>query len=150
MKGLLSMKKPYTPFSDEEIRILEANPNTLRVTPHTLSLTLSAKHRIWELVDTGLSRRQIMEELGYDSQMLGEHRFQSIVRSVIKEANSPLGLHEGYFRNIGKITDNEEIRQLDHTPASYIKLKNEVIYLREEVEFLKKISQQVISGKRGK
>ena len=44
----------------------------------------------------------------------------------------------------------EEIEQLECNPGSYAKLKNEVIYLRKEVEFLKKISQQVISGKRGK
>ena len=42
------------------------------------------------------------------------------------------------------------LEELDYNPASYRKLKNEVIYLRKEVEFLKKISQQVLSGKRGK
>ena len=46
--------------------------------------------------------------------------------------------------------DDETIEKLECNPASYEKLKNEVIYLRKEVEFLKKISQQVISGKRGK
>jgi hypothetical protein len=44
----------------------------------------------------------------------------------------------------------EQIAELQENPESYAKLKNEVIYLREEVEFLKKVSQQVISGKRGK
>ena len=44
----------------------------------------------------------------------------------------------------------EEVEELECDPASYAKLKNEVVYLRQEVEFLKKISQQVISGKRGK
>ena len=44
----------------------------------------------------------------------------------------------------------EEIEQLECNTGSYAKMKNEVIYLRKEVEFLKKISQQVISGKRGK
>ena len=43
-----------------------------------------------------------------------------------------------------------QIAELEENAESYAKLKNEVIYLREEVEFLKKISQQVISGKRGK
>ena len=42
------------------------------------------------------------------------------------------------------------VTPLQENPASYSKLKTEVIYLREEVEFLKKISQKVISGKRGK
>ena len=42
-----------------------------------------------------------------------------------------------------------QIAKLEENAESYAKLKNEVIYLREEVE-LKKVSQQVISGKRGK
>ena len=149
-KGRFTMKKPGQPFTDEEIRILASNPNTLRVTAHTISLTLAAKRRILDLIDTGLSRREILEELDYDSNMLGEHRYQSMVRYIAKEAETPRGLHEGYCRSSGTFRDNDEIRDLDYTPASFTKLKNEVIYLREEVEFLKKISQQVISGKRGK
>ena len=43
----------------------------------------------------------------------------------------------------------EEIEQLDASAESYAKLKNEVIYLREEVKLLKKLSQKVILGKRG-
>ena len=46
--------------------------------------------------------------------------------------------------------DKEEIEQLDNSAASYARLKNEVIYLREEVRFLKKLSQEVIQGKRGR
>ncbi len=49
-----------------------------------------------------------------------------------------------------KRLSTEEINALDTDEASVIKLKNEVVYLRAEVEFLKKISQQAISGKRGK
>lgn len=144
------MKRKDPLFTEEEMRILESNPHTLRVTPHTLVLTLVAKQRIVELNKNGLTRRQIVEELGYDGKMLGEHRYQCMVRTALKQAESPRGLREGYYRSGGTITDNEEIRQLDYTPASFTKLKNEVVYLREEVEFLKKISQQVISGKRGK
>ncbi len=45
--------------------------------------------------------------------------------------------------------NKEEIEQLDASAESYARLKNEVIYLREEVKLLKKLSQQVILGKRG-
>jgi hypothetical protein len=91
-----------------------------------------------------------VEELGYDPKMLGEQRMKNMVRNVRREAESKNGLHEGYLRTAGTRMSEEEIEQLECNPGSYAKLKNEVIYLRKEVEFLKKISQQVISGKRGK
>ena len=144
------MGRKYSSFNQEEIRILKENPNTASVTPSRLSVTLEAKKTILELYQSGWTPRQIIEELGYDPAMLGKQRTSNIVRNVRREAESKYGLHEGYLRTSGTRMSEEEIEQLECNPGSYAKLKNEVIYLRKEVEFLKKISQQVISGKRGK
>ena len=76
-------------------------------------------------------------------------RVKNIVRNTRKEAASPRGLHEGYTRAPTARMNKEEIEQLDASAESYARLKNEVIYLREEVKLLKKLSQQVILGKRG-
>ena len=144
------MGRKYSSFNPEEIRILKENPNTASVTQSRLSVTLEAKKTILELYQAGWTFRRIVEDLGYDPKMLGEQRMKNMVRNVRREADSRIGLHEGYLRTAGTRMDDEEIEQLDCNPASYAKLKNEVVYLRKEVEFLKKISQQVISGKRGK
>ena len=144
------MGRKYSSFNQEEIRILKENPNTASVTPSRLSVTLEAKKTILELYQSGWTPRRIIEELGYDPAMLGKQRTSNIVRNVRREAESKYGLHEGYLRTSGTRMSEEEIEQLECNPGSYAKLKNEVIYLRKEVEFLKKISQQVISGKRGK
>ena len=144
------MKRKRSYFNQEEIRILKENPNTATVTSNRLSVTLKAKESILELIQAGWTSRRIVEELGYDPKILGENRIKNMVRSVRREAESEKGLHEGYFRTVGGRMSEEEIEQLECNPGSYAKLKNEVIYLRKEVEFLKKISQQVISGKRGK
>jgi hypothetical protein len=140
----------YSSFNEEQIRILKENPYTLSVTQSRISVTLEAKKLILELYQAGWTCRRIVEELGYDSKMLGEQRTKNIVRNVRREAESKNGLHQGYLRTAGTRMSEEEIEQLECNPGSYAKLKNEVIYLRKEVEFLKKISQQVISGKRGK
>ena len=144
------MGRKYSSFNQEEIRILKENPNTAAVTPSRLSVTLEAKKTILELYQSGWTPRRIIEELGYDPAMLGKQRTSNIVRNVRREAESRYGLHEGYLRASGTRMSEEELEELDCNPASYAKLKNEVVYLRKEVEFLKKISQQVISGKRGK
>ena len=36
-----------------------------------------------DLEGTGLTRRQIVQELGYDPDMLGEYRYQCMVRTAI-------------------------------------------------------------------
>ena len=144
------MGKRQPRFTDDDIAVLKQNPYTLSVTGNRLSVTLAAKERILELYYKGKSRRQIMKELGYDPDLLGDGRVKNIIRSTRREAESEQGLHEGYARASRKHLNKEEIEQLDESISSYAKLKNEVIYLREEVEFLKKISQQVISGKRDK
>ena len=140
----------YSSFNEEQIRILKENPYTLSVTQSRISVTLEAKKLILELYQAGWTCRRIVEELGYDSKVLGEQRTKNMVRNVRREAESKNGLHQGYLRTAGTRMSEEEIEQLECNPGSYAKLKNEVIYLRKEVEFLKKISQQVISGKRGK
>lgn len=147
--GINAMRKS-TVFTQDEIRVLNENPNTAKLTSTRLSLTLEAKYFIIEQTQKGLPPKEIVIKLGYDPVMLGEYRTRNMVRNVLRDAAKEQGLHEGYLRSNGKRMDDETISDLECNPASYTKLKNEVIYLRKEVEFLKKISQTVISGKRGK
>ena len=112
--------------------------------------TKEAKEKILELADQEKAISQIMRELGYDPKMLGHNRTKNLIRQLRIEAETSAGLHNGYKKRAPKRMTNAEILELEQNPESYAKLKTEVIYLREEVEFLKKVSQQAISGKRGK
>ena len=79
-----------------------------------------------------------MRELGYDPKMLGHHRTKNLIRLIRVEAESREGLHNGYKKRTPKRMTPAEIEELGQNPESYARLKAEVIYLREEVEFLKK------------
>ena len=137
-------------FTEEQIQTLKTNPNTAKLTESRISLTIEAKREIIKLNQEGKTPREIVVHLGYDPVILGKFRTRNMVRNVLRDVELGACLHEGYLRTKATRMDVEMIQQLDSTPSSYAKLKNEVIYLRKEVEFLKKISQQVISGKRGK
>ena len=141
---------PGKAFTQEEIRILRENPNTFEVSTYRLAFTKEAKERILELSAAGKSARGIVIELGYDPEMLGNSRIKNIAYHVRQEAESEHGIHQGYVKRSMKRITSSQIAELEESAESYAKLKNEIIYLREEVEFLKKISQRVISGKRGK
>jgi len=144
----MGVKKRFTP---EEVRQLSDNPYTLSVTENRISFTLEAKKKILELFGLGKSLRQTLTEMGYDVDVLGHGRMKSIIKNIQAEAESEEGLHQGYKREVKrKQLSTEELSNLGVDEVSVIKLRNEVVYLRAEVEFLKKISQEAISGKRGK
>ena len=65
----------------------------------------------------------------------------SVVQSAKLQASSERGLHVGYPKRYGKRLSSESIDKLPSNPESFAKLTNEVAYLRQEVDFLKKISQ---------
>lgn len=137
-------------FTYEQIEILKKNPYTLNVTSARIMFTKEAKEKILEQAEQGKTIAQIMREMGYDPKMLGHNRTKNLIRGLRIEAETPAGLHNGYRKRTPKRVTNAEISEMEQNPESYARLKAEVIYLREEVEFLKKVSQQVISGKRGK
>ena len=135
-------------FTPAEIELLKQNPNTFRVTSNRLYLTLHAKERIVEMWEKHYSFSCIMEELGYDIDVVGIPRAHGLVERAREEAASPYGLHEGYFRAPKRIGISE-LAEL-HGEESVSKLKNEVVYLRQEMDFLKKISRLANTEKRGK
>lgn len=137
-------------FSPEQIEILKQNPYTLFVSESRLSVTLEAKEKILEMAEKNWSESKILNELNYDRNMIGHARAKNLIAKVKEEADSRYGLHEGYAKRRPHRMTAAEIAELEENPESYARLKNEVIYLREEVEFLKKIFQQETSGKQNK
>ena len=136
-------------FTQEELQVLNANPYTLNATPTRIMYTKEAKQMILAMAEQGKSIVHIVRELGYDPEVLGRHRIKGLVWRIRQEADSPQGLRNGYATRAPKRLTAGQIAELEENPESYAKLKREVVYLREEVEFLKKVSQQAISGKRG-
>lgn len=105
-------------FTEEEQAILKQNPYTYRVFKNSIRFTI--------------------EFMGYDAEMLGKRCVNSLYRNLQKQQASPAELHEGSVRS-KKIrpgsTDYDAV-----TPKRAMQLmQHELLYLRQEVEFLKKI-----------
>ena len=136
-------------FTAAEIKELEKNPNTLKVTEAHLSLTKSAKEEVLVLIREGFSAYQIVRKLGYDDKMLGKSRCDGIRYCVLKEDEAGHEQRQGYPERRPKRMTVEEIEDLPLDQTSVLRMRNELIYLRQEVDFLKKISQLAKSKKRG-
>lgn len=137
--------KEYTP---KQIKKLEANPYTLKVTKNKLYFTIKFKEDFWINYQAGNAPRKILSDLGYDLEYFGQKQIDSIVQRIKKEALSGNGFREGENRERRipmKATNREELS----SPQSIERMQNELLYLRQEVEFLKKIIMTDNSKKRG-
>lgn len=95
----------------------------------------------------GNAPRKILSDLGYDLEYFGQKQIDSIVQRIKKEALSGNGFREGENRERRipvKATNREELS----SPQSIERMQNELLYLRQEVEFLKKIIMTNNSKKR--
>ena len=136
--------KEYTP---KQIKKLEANPYTLKVTKNKLYFTIKFKEDFWINYQAGNAPRKILSDLGYDLEYFGQKQIDSIVQRIKKEALSGNGFREGENRERRipvKATNREELS----SPHSIERMQNELLYLRQEVEFLKKIIMTNNSKKR--
>ena len=136
--------KEYTP---KQIKKLEANPYTLKVTKNKLYFTIKFKEDFWINYQAGNAPRKILSNLGYDLEYFGQKQIDSIVQRIKKEALSGNGFREGENRERRipmKATNREELS----SPQSIERMQNELLYLRQEVEFLKKIIMTNNSKKR--
>ena len=87
--------KEYTP---KQIKKLEANLYTLKVTKNKLYFTIKFKEDFWINYQAGNAPRKILSDLGYDLEYFGQKQIDSIVQRIKKEALSGNGFREGENR----------------------------------------------------
>lgn len=127
-------------YTAKEMKLLKANPYTFKVTKNKLYFTVEFKEAFWTVYQAGMAPRKILEDLGYDLEMFGQKQIDSMVQSIKRQAQSGSGFRQGENRVRRK---KEELSIPEGTPIeskeALTRILNEVKYLRQEVEFLKKI-----------
>jgi len=126
-------------FSEQEIRRLKKNPYTHKVTAKTIRFTVAFKEEFWQRYQSGDAPTQIIKALGYDEEMFGVHRIEGILINIKRQAISSTGFYEGHCRPKRRAT--VEYYESVPTPKALALMQNELIYLRQEVEFIKKNMQ---------
>ena len=136
-------------YTAKEMKLLQANPYTFKVTKNKLYFTIEFKEAFWNAYQAGNAPRKILEDLGYDLEMFGQKQIDSMVQSIKRQAQSGYGFIQGENRRRRK---SDEIKKLDNisdvTQETLERVWNEVKYLLQEVEFLKKIVKTENTTKR--
>lgn len=142
------MKRNRRLFTAYEMEILRQNPYTYRVRARQLLFTAKFKEIFWKRYQAGEDVQQIFESMGYEPLMVGYARMHSIpqnLRSVV-EAGRPFT--DGYPRRSNADTKQDKIHDRMETEAS--EMRHEIAYLRQHVDFLKKITEMDNEKKRSK
>jgi hypothetical protein len=127
-------------YTVKEMKLLKANPYTFKVTKNKLYFTIEFKEAFWTAYQAGMAPRKILEDFGYDLDMFGQKQIDSMVQSMRRQAQSGNGFRQGENRTRRK---KDELVIPEGVSAesqeALTSILNEVKYLRQEVEFLKKI-----------
>lgn len=127
-------------YTVKEMKLLKANPYTFNVTRNKLYFTAEFKEAFWTAYQAGVAPRKILGDLGYDLEMFGQKQIDSIVQRIKSQAHSGNGFRQGENRTRRK---KDMLSMPEGTPAeskeALESILNEVKYLRQEVEFIKKI-----------
>ena len=132
-------------YTAEEKEKLESNSYTLKVSESRFYPTVKFREDFWIRYQAGNSPRKIIKDFGYDLDLFTQKQIDGIVQKIKKQALSGNGFSEG---------ENRERRPKikpplpDNTPETISKMQAELLYLRQEVEFLKKIIATDNSKKR--
>lgn len=127
------MKKTFTP---EEMEVLEQNAYTLKLTSSMLKFTEEFKEDFWRLYLAEIPIRDIFQKLGYDPEILGVKRMDGFVYHLRKHYLTDEQRQTSQHRKRPPV--NVKYSEMK-TPQAVKAMETELIYLRQEVEFLKKL-----------
>lgn len=124
-------------YTSKQIKQLKMNKYTLNVTKNKLYFTVKFKEDFWIRYQAGDAPRKIIIDLGYDIELFQQKQIDSIVQRIKKQALSGNRFTEGENRT--KRVPLKKIDPENKKEASTSQMQHELLYLRQEVEFLKKI-----------
>lgn len=143
------MKRKRRLFTDYEMELLRQNPYTYKVRQRQLSFTAEFKHIFWNRYQHGEDVTAIFESLEYDPEIIGYSRMYSVVSNLRAAVDAGKEFTSGHSGRKGAVkpSPQQKPNENDRTVSA---MQHEVIYLRQQVEFLKKITELDSRTKRSK
>lgn len=133
-------RKIFKPFTPEQIEILAANPFTSKVDLHHIWFTLEFQNLFLSRYEKGETSTEIFADCGYDIEILGSSRIYNYARLLYNRLEKGLPLTETPGHTRAKQPSNVDYNTMP-AQQSVASMQRELKYLRQQVEFLKKITE---------
>ena len=125
-------------FTTEEVEILQQNPYTYTVTVNEIHFTAAFREYVWKRYQTGDSVLSIFRDAGYDPEMLGRSRLDGFLSKLRSDVKNGVGFIDGRRRKSRPRPSQTDYEGMPDKKAMRA-MQHELAYLRQEVDFLKKI-----------
>lgn len=128
--------KKVKEFTTEELRNIRLNPYVKSATTKQIRFTVAFKEEFWRrYTEEHQMPIQIVTELGFDPQVLGESRINGILMHIRQAAESGEEFHDVRRSPVKK---DEQIDQSPTVSVAMRKMQHEIDYMKQELEFIKK------------
>ena len=121
------------------MEILKQNPYTEWISEKRIHFTMEFKLFALKQIQEGMTSVKIFEKAGYDQSVLNKQRMYSAIKNIKREAASPEGLKPPRGTKRAEQFAKEELSKKRNSTAIK-ELQERIVYLEQEIEFLKKIS----------
>ncbi|MBR5926439.1 MAG: hypothetical protein IKZ78_03675 [Firmicutes bacterium] len=123
-------------FTEKQRAELLANPYTAKISAAgSVSFTVEFKQFAYELYMKGVKPKKIYQMAGYDPALFAGDTRSRMISSIVAEAQSPEGFRDPLKTRSIQKQRLEEMK----TQKAIQTLQNEIVYLEQQIEFLKKI-----------
>lgn len=127
-------------FTQEELITLESNPYTAKVTETQIKFSDDFSHDFWRLYLTEMPVKEIFNSLGYNPEILGTKRIDGFVYNLRKHFLTDEQRFNSQARTSTTKRPPDGIDYSERKSPDAIKaMQTELQYLRQEVDFLKKL-----------
>ena len=127
-------------FTEEQMEQLAANPFTSKVDYYHIWFTLEFQNLFLSRYEAGESSADIFASMGYDVSVLGANRVYGFPRRLRNRLESGKGLIEAPCRSKAEMPENTDYNTMP-AQQSVAAMQRELTYLRQQVDFLKKITE---------
>ena len=129
------MAAAHNTFTDEQIAVLQENPYVAIVDRDKVCFTAKFKEHFWALYTKGMMPSEILRRSNIDPKILGTARTRGMVANMKKE----IAKHGSFTDVIVIRRRSPEVKSSTEKEADLGRLRAENEYLRQELEFVKKI-----------
>ena len=128
-------------FSAAEQELLRANPYTEKVTENQISFTLAFKEAFWRLSVEGCTGNMALRKLGYEPELLGFERVHNITKRIRRAGKSPGGIQPAPKSRMRISREQFGAAKMSRRESER-RMQQEIVYLQQQMAFLKKLMRQ--------
>ncbi len=121
-------------FSPDELVKIRQSPYVKSATTNSIRFTVDFKAKFWEQYEKGISPTNILQSMGFDSDVLGKPRILGIVRHIKEQLQSERGLHDTYRRPLADPNPSKPLQ----SSKMLLYMQHQINYMKQEMEFIKK------------